>query len=43
VRITADVVLLLETVMLVDLPGSDSGAALRRRYLYARTGGHRAE
>lgn len=29
----ADIVLLLETVMLVDLPGSDDGAALRRRYL----------
>jgi len=29
----ADIVLLLETVMLVDLPGSDGGAALRRRYL----------
>jgi len=29
----ADVVLLLETVMLVDLPGADRGAALRHRYL----------
>jgi AcrR family transcriptional regulator len=29
----ADIVLLLETVMLVELPGSDDGAALRRRYL----------
>ena len=29
----ADIVLLLETVMLVDLPGADDGAALRRRYL----------
>ena len=28
----ADIVLLLETIMLVDLPGSDGGA-LRRRYL----------
>ena len=29
----ADVVLLLETIMLVELPGSDGGAALRHRYL----------
>jgi AcrR family transcriptional regulator len=29
----ADIVLLLETVMLVELPGPDDGAALRRRYL----------
>ena len=29
----ADIVLLLETVMLVELPGPDGGAALRRRYL----------
>ncbi|MEU1687177.1 helix-turn-helix domain-containing protein [Micromonospora sp. NPDC005707] len=29
----ADIVLLLETVMLVDLPGADRGAALRHRYL----------
>ncbi|MET1005534.1 MAG: helix-turn-helix domain-containing protein [Propionibacteriaceae bacterium] len=29
----ADVVLLLEALMLVDLPGRDGGAALRRRYL----------
>jgi AcrR family transcriptional regulator len=29
----ADIVLLLETIMLVDLPGSGDGAALRRRYL----------
>jgi AcrR family transcriptional regulator len=30
---SADIVLLLETVMLVDLPGPDRGAALRHRYL----------
>jgi AcrR family transcriptional regulator len=29
----ADIVLLLETVMVVELPGADDGAALRRRYL----------
>jgi AcrR family transcriptional regulator len=29
----ADIVLLLETIMLVELPGSDGGAALRHRYL----------
>ena len=29
----ADIVLLLEVVMLVELPGPDGGAALRRRYL----------
>jgi AcrR family transcriptional regulator len=29
----ADIVLLLETIMLVDLPGPDGGAALRHRYL----------
>jgi AcrR family transcriptional regulator len=29
----ADIVLLLETLMLVELPGPDGGAALRRRYL----------
>ena len=29
----ADIVLLLETVSLVELPGGDGGAALRRRYL----------
>jgi AcrR family transcriptional regulator len=29
----ADIVLLLETVMLVDLPGADRGAVLRHRYL----------
>jgi AcrR family transcriptional regulator len=29
----ADIVLLLETVSLVELPGADGGAALRRRYL----------
>ncbi len=29
----ADIVLLLETVMLVELPGPNDGAALRRRYL----------
>jgi AcrR family transcriptional regulator len=29
----ADIVLLLETIMLVELPGPDGGAALRRRYL----------
>ncbi|WP_255474589.1 TetR/AcrR family transcriptional regulator [Micromonospora sp. AMSO31t] len=29
----ADIVLLLETVMLVDLPGADRGVALRHRYL----------
>jgi AcrR family transcriptional regulator len=29
----ADIVLLLETIMHVDLPGTDDGAALRRRYL----------
>src|SRR5690348_12260772 len=29
----ADIVLLLETVMLVELPGADGGAALRHRYL----------
>jgi AcrR family transcriptional regulator len=29
----ADIVLILEMIMLVDAPGSDEGAALRRRYL----------
>jgi AcrR family transcriptional regulator len=29
----ADIVLLLETIMLVELPGADGGAALRHRYL----------
>jgi AcrR family transcriptional regulator len=29
----ADIVLLLETIMLVELPGPDGGAALRHRYL----------
>lgn len=29
----ADIVLLLETIMLVELPGPDRGAALRHRYL----------
>jgi len=29
----ADIVLLIETIMLVELPGPDGGAALRRRYL----------
>ncbi|WP_091786129.1 TetR/AcrR family transcriptional regulator [Pedococcus dokdonensis] len=29
----ADIVLLLETVSLVELPGADGGASLRRRYL----------
>jgi AcrR family transcriptional regulator len=29
----ADIVLLLETIMLVELPDPDGGAALRRRYL----------
>jgi AcrR family transcriptional regulator len=29
----ADIVLILEMIMLVDAPGSDGGAALRRRYL----------
>jgi hypothetical protein len=29
----ADIVLLLETVASVELPGDDGGAALRRRYL----------
>ena len=29
----ADLVLLLETIMLVELPGVDGGAAIRHRYL----------
>lgn len=29
----ADIVLILEMVMIVDVPGADGGAALRRRYL----------
>ncbi len=39
---SADIVLLLETIMLVEAPGADGGAALRRRYLTLLTQALRA-